>query len=131
MKYFAKFVTGILLIALSAIPMLATDICRPSEHSKTCCGGVACPMMAKMGHNKAADHTGTKSAPSSCCEMTTYSLVAVTPENAPERPLSLAILHERHAAFFPPFVRTWNHGLTYLGLRSPQRSQAALCTFLI
>jgi hypothetical protein len=131
LKSFAKFVTGILLAVLVASPMFAAVPCQPAVHSKACCGGDECPMMAKTMNSKASSHRGTKDVPQPCCKVESHFLVAVTPQRPPESPLSLAVLREGPAASFAPVVQSLDKALSPVDLQSVQRTQAVLCTFLI
>ncbi len=130
-KYLAKFVTGMLLVALLATPALASVPCSPSAHTMACCGGAACSKMAMTSGSKTADHSGTKGDPSHCCKLKSHFLVAVTPQKAQERPFSIVVPLENLAAFFAPAVERLDTGLAHIDVRSLRRSQSDLCTFLI
>lgn len=131
MKSFAKLVTGILLAALVATPMFAAVPCRPAVHSKACCGGADCPMMAKTMTGKASSPRGTRNIPQPCCKVTPHFLVAVVPQRAPEILLNHAVLRESFALVFAPVVQNWEKSLLPINLGSLRRWQAVLCTFLI
>jgi len=130
-KCLAKFVTGILLIALVATPMLASVPCSPSAHAMACCGGAACSKMAMTRGSKTADHGGTKGVPTHCCKLESHLLVAVTPQRAQERSFSPLAPHENLVALFHPVVERLNTNFALVDARSFRRSQSELCTFLI
>lgn len=131
MKVFAKFVTGMLVALLAATPVFAAVPCRPAVQSKACCGGAECPMTAKAKNSKATGNKETKNVPGPCCKVTPHFLAAVTPQRPPESQLSLAVRHESFKVFFLSAVQGWEKVPSPIHFGSPQRWQAALCTFLI
>ena len=130
-KYLAKLVTGILLIALLAAPVLASVPCSPSAHAMACCGGAPGSAMAVTPSRTAADHREAKSVPANCCKLQSHYLAAVPPRRAQEKPYSIAVPRKDLAVFRAPAVGSLGVRAAHTQARSLRRSQASLCTFLL
>ena len=129
MRRFAKFVAGV-LVALSALPALATAPCRQAMHSMKCCSST-CPMTAQGSGVKIAGSKGPEITSPACCSPSSQRAIAFADQRMAESGIDLALLHsqptdpyavaaERPAVKRPRQVRS---------LGRPSRT--ALCTFLI
>jgi len=61
MSYITKIVASVVVLAIGAMPLLASIPCCQSALSTGCCGPV-CPMMTKARLHKAKDTKGTPEA---------------------------------------------------------------------
>lgn len=128
MRRFAKFVAA-LLVALTAMPVLAVAPCRQAIHSMKCCSS-ECPMMATPAGAKLATRTEPEITRPAYCT-TSHRTIPFAVQTVTENRSNIAALHSQSLNVF--IVVKENRGLMPLPKGPPfsLSSRASLCTFLI
>lgn len=129
MRRFAKFVAG-LLVALTAMPVLALTPCRQTMHSMKCCTS-ECPMMATSAVAKVAARTGTEITTPVCCGTTSHRAIPLNDQRTTESRSDLVAMHSQPDIGFvvPAANRESMPQRTGPPFSLPFRE--GLCTFLI
>lgn len=129
MRRFAKFVAG-LLVALTAMPVLALTPCRQTMHSMKCCTS-ECPMMATSAVAKVATRTGTEITTPVCCGTTSHRAIPLNDQRTIESRSDLVAMHSQPDIGFvvPAANRESKPQRTGPPFSLPSRE--GLCTFLI
>ncbi len=129
MRRIAKFVAG-MLVALTAMPVLAVAPCQQTMHSMKCCR-TECPMITKASSTKVASGTGPEITRSVCCSPSSQRAIPFTEQKATESRTDLAILHSQATDVVIAVAE--RHELKSPHERPPVfgPSRTALCTFLI
>ncbi len=129
MKRFAQFVAG-MLVALTAMPVLAVAPCHQAQHFMKCCGP-ACAMMAKTTGAKVAGKTAPEMTRPVCCSSSSQRAIPVAEQRTTESRIDLVIPDTQVAGVL--IVVAEPHDLVPLHEGPPvlRPSRIALCTFLI
>ena len=138
MKYLAKFVAGMLAIAMCAMPLQAAASCLASAHHAMhcshCCTGMAeedkttqAMQAMDMGLARSAEPSQVP-----CCAVSTGESVPPAMLQRVCRPISLTVLVVDAAAYTPAHLVTPSTNIQVLPNRwTNGRAQSILCTFLI
>ena len=129
MRRFAKFVAG-LLVALTAMPVLALTPCRQTMHSMKCCPS-ECPMMATSTVAKVATRTGAEITTPVCCGTTSHRAIPLNDQRTTESRSDLMALHSLPDTGFVAPAKSRESMPQHSGPPFSVPSRAALCTFLI
>ena len=129
MRRFAKFVAG-LLVALTAMPVLALTPCRQTMHSMKCCTS-ECPMMTTSTVTKVAARTGTEITIPVCCGTTSHRAIALTDQRTTESRSDLVAAHSQSDTGFVASAESRESMPQRTGPPFSLPSRAVLCTFLI
>lgn len=129
MRRFAKLVAG-LLVALTAMPVLALTPCRQTMHSMKCCPS-ECPMMATSKVAKVAPRKGAEITTPVCCGTTSHRAIPLNDQRTTESRSDLVAVHSLPDAAFvgPEASRESMPQRTGAPFSPPSRE--VLCTFLI
>jgi hypothetical protein len=137
MRFAAKFVAAVLVIALWATPlsaaMLGSGGAQPTAHCRLCCHGMAMMASADMSANStmAAGSAAEASAPS-CCKLAPGQPAAPVPVREAQGPVAGIALNTHVSAFAAVLPSAAAREMRLAPDRSPaRRLHSVLCTFLI
>lgn len=129
MMRFAKFVAG-LLVALTAMPVLAAAPCHQAMHSMKCCSS-ECPMMANASGAKFSTRTGPELTNPVCCSPSSRRALPSAEQRTTESRTDLATLHSQVRDVIIIVAEQHEVKLLHEGPLLFRPSRIALCTFLI
>lgn len=129
MRRVAKFVAG-MLVALTAMPVLAVAPCQQAIHSMKCCR-TECPMTTKAPGAKVTSTTSPEITKSVCCSPSSQRAIPFTEQRATENRTDVAMLHSQATNVVIAVAE--RHELKSPHERPPVfgPSRTSLCTFLI
>lgn len=139
MKFPAKFVAALMVIALWVMPLSAAMLCasgmQATTHCGQCCHGMAA--MAEPGMNATTTTTMGKTDPAEvfspcCCKFAPGQRAAQTLAREAQRPLTLIALQPNASTVAAAIPSAPSQDIRPVPDRlTSSRLQSALCTFLI